>query len=368
MKRCLIVFKEKEDNKLLKNVGAKNIENLNILSNIVICELDEQCYKILRNHPQIKSIELDKSDTLQNDSNTGTQKQSYAIDLTEAWKFHREGITGKGVKVAVLDSGVQNHEDLNLLGGYNAYDETVPYNSNLAINHGTKVAGAIAMLNNDKGMVGVAPGVSLYAVRIDDGNGSINRTIWSAQIKAIDWCIENGMDAINCSFSSSTDSLARREAFEHAYNEGIAIFCSAGNSQPLYDNESSTIAFPSKYPFVVTTANINSDKTRYVTSSIGRGINFSNGGVSVNLTDIDNNVDISSKYQVGTGTSYASPITMGMYALYKEKYGESRDKILQRMYVNSEKIGDERLFGAGIPKYPEIDYFNTQMKGWLYGN
>ncbi|WP_210133394.1 S8 family serine peptidase [Staphylococcus sp. GDY8P199P] len=363
MNKYLIVFREAPTESLFEKINVKNIRFYKNLPNIVTCYLSENQYLELKRNSEIKSIELDKSDVMQGETTQNNQKQSYAVDLTEARKFHKEGITGKGIKVAIVDSGVQNHEDLNLSGGYNAYDENVPYNHNLAINHGTKVAGAVAMQDNDKGMVGIAPGVSLYAVRIDDGKGTINRTIWSAQIKAIDWCIENGMDAINCSFSSSTDSLARREAFEHAYNEGIAIFCSAGNSQPLYDNESSTIAFPSKYPFVVTTANINSDKTRYVTSSIGRGINFSNGGVSVNLTDIDNNVDISSKYQVGTGTSYASPITMGMYALYKEKYGESRDKILQRMYVNSEKIGDERLFGAGIPKYPEIDYFNTQMKG-----
>lgn len=362
MNKCLIVFKKSINFKILNDYGAKNIEEMKNLNNIVICNIEKEKIGLLEKHNDIKSIEIDSFDNLQEDT-VNTQSKSYAFNLTGVETFHNEGITGKGVRVAILDTGIQKHEDLNLLGGYNAYDSTKPYDKDLAINHGTKVAGAVAMQNNDKGMIGIAPGVELYAVRIDDGNGAINRTIWSAQIKAIDWCIENKMDAINCSFSSSTESIARREAFEKAYEAGIAIFCSAGNTQPSGDETTPTIVYPSKYPFVVTTANINADKTRYTTSSIGRGINFSNGGVSVNLTNIDNTVEISTKYQVGTGTSYASPITMGMYALYKEKYGESREKILQRMYVNSEKLGDTLQFGAGIPKYPTTEYINSQMRG-----
>ena len=362
MNKCLIVFKKSINFKILNDYGAKNIEEMKNLNNIVICNIEKEKIGLLEKHNDIKSIEIDSFDNLQEDT-VNTQSKSYAFNLTGVETFHNEGITGKGVRVAILDTGIQKHEDLNLLGGYNAYDSTKPYDKDLAINHGTKVAGAVAMQNNDKGMIGIAPGVELYAVRIDDGKGAINRTIWSAQIKAIDWCIKNKMDAINCSFSSTTESMARREAFEKAYEAGIAIFCSAGNTQPSGDEVTSTIGYPSKYPFVVTTANINADKTRYTTSSIGRGINFSNGGVSVNLTNIDNTVEISTKYQVGTGTSYASPITMGMYALYKEKYGESREKILQRMYVNSEKLGDTLQFGAGIPKYPTTEYINSQMRG-----
>ena len=362
MNKCLIVFKKSINFKILNDYGAKNIEEMKNLNNIVICNIEKEKIGLLEKHNDIKSIEIDSFDNLQEDT-VNTQSKSYAFNLTGTETFHNEGITGKGVRVAILDTGIQKHEDLNLLGGYNAYDSTKPYDKDLAINHGTKVAGAVAMQNNDKGMIGIAPGVELYAVRIDNGNGAINRTIWSAQIKAIDWCIENKMDAINCSFSSSTESIARREAFEKAYEAGIAIFCSAGNTQPSGDETTPTIVYPSKYPFVVTTANINADKTRYTTSSIGRGINFSNGGVSVNLPNIDNTVEVSNKYQVGTGTSYASPITMGMYALYKEKYKESREKTLQRMYVNAENLGDSFYFGAGIPKYPTIEYINSQMRG-----
>src|SRR5699024_11757245 len=98
-----------------------------------------------------------------------------AIDMIEVKKFHEEGITGKGVKVAVLDSGIQKHEDLKISGGYNAYNKNLPYDANLASAHGTKVAGVIGMQDNNKGNLGVAPGCELYAVRIEIGRRRVGK-------------------------------------------------------------------------------------------------------------------------------------------------------------------------------------------------
>src|SRR5699024_4527323 len=175
--------------------------------------------------------------------------------------------------------------------------------------------------------------------------------------------LHDALPILNCSFSSETESEARREAFEKAHESGIAIFCSGGNRQSGVSENESTIGYPSKYPFVVTVANITSDKKRYSSSSVGRGINFSSGGVSIKSTTIDSDNKVSSKYASGTGTSYASPAVLGMFALYKEKYGESRDKTLQRMYVNAEGIGDKWMYGRGIPKYPTNHYENIQVRG-----
>ena len=366
MNRYLIVFRGNINKTLLLSYGAMNIETLDSIGNLALCDLDVDQASLLSHHNDVRSVEKDNVDDF-NDT-FDAQSESYTIDLMDVKKFHEEGITGRGVKVAVLDSGIQQHKDLTIVGGYNAYNSSLPYDNNLASSHGTKVAGVIGMKDNNEGQLGVAPGCDLYAVRIDNGSGSINRTLWSAQIKAIDWCIKNKMDAINCSFSSETESEARREAFERAYEAGIAIFCSGGNRQSGVSESESTIGYPSKYPFVVTVANITNDKKRYSSSSVGRGINFSSGGVSIRSTTIDSNNKISAKYANGTGTSYASPAVLGMYALYKEKYGESRDKILQRMYVNAESIGDKWKFGRGIPKYPTNNYENIQIRGRRYAN
>ena len=363
MNQYLVIFKDKVNTATLINYGATNVKTLSSMGRLILCCLDEEQAELLREDPDIESVERDNDDEF-NDT-FDAQDESYTIGLMEVKKFHEEGITGKGIKVAVLDTGIQKHEDLKVSGGYNAYDDSLPYDRDLASSHGTKIAGVIAAQDNGKGVLGVAPGCDLYAVRIDDGGGSINRTLWSAQIRAINWCIENGMDAINCSFSSETESKARREAFEEANKAGIAIFCSGGNKQSGIDESTSTIGFPSKYPFVTTVANITSGKKRYSSSSVGRGLNFSSGGVSVKSTTIDNSKEVSAKYANGTGTSYAAPAVLGMYALYREKYGESREKTLQRMYVNAESIGDEWMFGRGIPKYPTNEYENIQIRGRL---
>src|SRR5699024_3165080 len=170
--------------------------------------------------------------------------------------------------------------------------------------------------------------------------GGINRTVWSSQLAGVYWAVENGLDAVSCSLSSPIDSLARKKAFKLAHDAGLAIFCSGGNNRLSGDTTSYTVPYPAKYPFTIATANIKSDKTKNANSSIGRGLNFSNGGTSIKSTSISSSLAISDTYATGSGTSYASPATMGLYILYKQKYGESREKTLQRMVVNSEKLGD----------------------------
>ena len=360
MRKYLVTFKGKANTAILNELGATNIYKPRFIDRVVICTLDNDGKRALEEADQILSVELDEADVvgdiLDEDE---VEKGSYAYDFMEVSKFHRKGIKGDGVKVAVMDTGVQRHVDLSIAGGVNAFNNSLPYDNNLANGHGTRVAGVIAARGINEDFVGIAPNVSLYAIRIDDGGGSINRTHWSSQIIGMEWAIVNDIDVINCSFSSTVDSIARREAFKAAYDAGIAIFCSGGNRQGDVPLSQHTVAYPSIYPFVISTANINEDKTRYSTSSVGKGLNFSNGGVSIRTTNMDNSKSISDRYSTNTGTSYASPATAGMYCLYKSMFpNESREKLLQRMYVNAEKIGSHLFFGTGIPRFPNIGYEN----------
>src|SRR5699024_4687614 len=279
---------------------------------------------------------------------------SYAYDFMDVKKFHDEGLKGQGIKVAVMDSGIQKHTDLIVKGGVNTYNNSLPYDADLNNSHGTMVAGIIGSQS-----MGIAPDCDLYAIRIDDGVSTVNNTQWSEQIDGMDWAISNGMDVVICSFSGYTESTQRKEAFKRAYDAGIAIFCSAGNKQSGYPLSVDRIGYPSRYPFVVTTANIDENKTRYPLSCVGSRLNFANGGVNVRTTTIDKSNAISNRFGTGLGTSYANPATAGLYVLYKQKYpNDSREKILQRMYINAENIGDSWEYGAGIPKYPNISHKN----------
>ncbi|HAU89113.1 MAG TPA: hypothetical protein DCW72_02440, partial [Elusimicrobia bacterium] len=90
------------------------------------------------------------------------------VNAAGAWDL----TAGRGVKVAVVDTGVDyNHPDLapNYKGGYNA---VTPGASPLDDQgHGTHVSGTIAAVKDNNGVVGVAPAVDLYGVKVLDKNG-----------------------------------------------------------------------------------------------------------------------------------------------------------------------------------------------------
>lgn len=363
MPKYLIVLKEKSD---LNFLGEFNISDVELHLDIILFAhmTRDEAHK-LAEHKMVESIEEDGSDSVDaEDTRHDSADTTYAFDMMNISKFHEEGITGSGFKIAILDTGVQKHTNLKVKSGINVYDSSKPWNADLANSHGTMVAGVINAQGVNGELLGIAPDAELHAVRIDDGTGPINSQTWSSQIAGISWAVKNGMDAVNCSFSSRIDSKARKAAFKAAADAGIAIFCSAGNNQPRTDATSNTSRYPAKYPFTIANANITSSKERYPTSCIGHGLNFSNGGVSVRLTTTArHSSEISSSYQNGTGTSMSSPATLGIYILYRQKFGENKDKTLQRMAVNAEPLGDNYWYGAGLPKYPTENYMNVQIRG-----
>lgn len=365
MKKYIIIFKNNNGKEILEKLDATDIEiHMNV---IAIANLSIDSVKELENNKDVESIEPDTTENLDEELETDNRYESsittYAFDFMNIKDFHKEGITGKGMKVAILDTGIQNHENLKISEGVNVYDSSKPWNENLANAHGTRVAGIINAQGKGGEVIGIAPDAEMYCVRIDNGNGAINTTTWSSQIAGISWAVEKGVDAVNCSFSSRIDSKARKKAFKIASDMGIAIFCSAGNTQPTNDTTTNTARYPAKYPFTIANANITTDKSRYPTSCIGQGLNFSNGGVRAYSTTTDKNFSgTSNKHVVGTGTSFASPATLGIYLLYKQRYNEDKEKILQRMTVNAEPLGSYLWYGAGLPKYPTKEYINIRIR------
>lgn len=362
MSKYLIVLKEKTNLDFLDDYNVSNVEvHMRV---IVFAHMSKEDADRLADHELIKSIERDGYDTTDaDDVRHLTAEKTDAFNHMEIYKFHNEGITGAGFKVGIMDTGIQTHVNLKVEGGVNAYDSNVPWNSGLVSSHGTQVAGVINAQGIDGALLGIAPDAKLYCIRIDDGTGGLNRTTWSSQIAGIGWAVDNGLDAVNCSFSSLIDSTARKTAFKIAAESGLAIFCSGGNTQPSDDTTSFTVPFPAKYPFCIGNANITSSKVRYSSSCIGRGLNFCNVGRSVKLTTRDTTLTTSNNYTTGTGTSFASPATMGIYILYRQKYGEGKEKTLQRMSVNAEQLGSNYWYGAGLPKYPTSNYLNIQVRG-----
>ena len=150
------------------------------------------------------------------------------------------GQGGWGIKVAVIDTGVDcSHADL--VGGC-AYGANF-VNAALALDdhgHGTHVAGTIGARDNGQGVIGVAPEVELYAVKVLDANGSGS---WSAVAAGINWAVQNGMNVISMSLGGTAGSQAVADAVAAADAAGILVVSAAGNSGCC-----NTVLYPAKYP------------------------------------------------------------------------------------------------------------------------
>ncbi|WP_242212384.1 S8 family serine peptidase [Bacillus cereus group sp. BfR-BA-01383] len=169
-------------------------------------------------------------------------------------KLHAENITGKGIKVGVLDTGVDyNHPDLKdaYKGGYDFVDndanpmETTyedwikagkPEYPGLVYytNHGTHVAGTIAAQkknNADYAVKGVAPDVDLYAYRVLGPWGGGNT---AGILAGMDKAIADGMDVINMSLGAQTNDplYATSVAVNNAMLSGVVTVVAAGNAGP----------------------------------------------------------------------------------------------------------------------------------------
>lgn len=177
------------------------------------------------------------------------------IDAPESWGLS-EG--NSSVVVAVIDTGVYyNHSDLqaNMWDGTNCKDENgdviaggcnygYDYEDNdntplpASSSHGTHVAGTIAgVKNNSKGIIGVAPGVKIMALKFGLDVAS--------EVRAIDFAIQNGAKIINASYGGLYYSQTEYDAINRFRSSGGIFIAAAGNSG--VNNDSGTHSYPSDY-------------------------------------------------------------------------------------------------------------------------
>jgi subtilisin len=229
------------------------------------------------------------------------------------------------VDIAIVDTGIDpKHRDLNVVGGVNCIQGN---NSFLDLNgHGTHVAGTAAAKDNNVGVVGVAPGARLWAVRVLDANGN---GAWSSIICGIDWVTARAatIEVANMSLGGSggdgscTDK-GLREAICRSTAAGVTYVVSAGNSASDAAN-----FVPATFDEVITVSAI----TDFDGEPGGVGAptcqtgfddtfaNFSNYGPDVDLAAPG--MCVLSTWRGGgyrsiSGTSMASPHVAGAAALY----------------------------------------------------
>lgn len=207
--------------------------------------------------------------------------------------------TGAGVKVAVVDTGIdESHPDLMVAGGYNVINPRAkPIDDN---GHGTFAAGIIGARDNEIGIIGVAPEAELYAVKVlkSHGGGEI-----ADVITGIEWCVQNGISVINLSLGITSDSPAMKAACDAAWAKGKgAVLCAAaGNNEP--------VVWPGNYGSVISVGGTDSSDNIGSFSSQGPPVELCAPGVDVYSTGLEGT------YVRNTGTSFSAPHVAGAAAL-----------------------------------------------------
>lgn len=238
------------------------------------------------------------------------------------WDSERTNATGEGIRVAILDSGVdQNHPDL--MGKVELEHRVAGLQGKASehVLHGTAVAGIIAgSPSYEKGILGIAVQAKIVSVDVTDEENGIIET--SNLIEGIEYAISQKVDILNISAGVKQPSKELHQAVKKAYDAGIVIIAASGNYM------TDDLLYPAKYEEVIAAGALSKDNE--IISPKGNvektvvylpGENIVTAGKNGGYTGIN-------------GTSASAPILSGIVALMKEQNRSiTNDEILS--YFNT---------------------------------
>ena len=273
-----------------------------------------------------------------------SQVVDYGLTMSNVLDFQNQFSQGEGITIAVLDTGMPDHMDLNenLLPGLKTITNDIYDNQG----HGTNVSGIIAACNNDFGCLGVAPKSKILTIKVLDDSGCGN---FQSITDGINLAIENKVDIISMSLGISTlPPQSLHDAILAAYNAGIVIIAAAGNEHK------EQVDYPANYDEVIAVAAVDQNKHLAEFSCYGSKVEVSAPGVDIYSCYLNNT------YSELSGTSQATPFISGVVALLLSYYKKQNIKKSQQEIL---KILDGLCIENGIlTKHQDIGYGIPNMK------
>lgn len=260
----------------------------------------------------------------------------WGITATQAVYAHRKGNAGQGVKIAVLDTGVDSsHPDLRIAGGYSFVEGEETYEDQQG--HGTHVTGIINALPNGYGVIGMAPEAEVYALKVMNTSGM---GYYSSVIQAIEWCIQNEIQIVSMSFGGMEDSKILHQVIQEAATEhGILFVAAAGNNGAGVETET----YPARYSEVLSVGAVNESNQQSSFSSAGNELDIVAPGEQIWSTTVHG------EYGVRSETSMATPYVTGAAALiWASDPGLRADQVRAKLLNQALPLGESRQYGAGL--------------------
>jgi subtilisin len=310
----------------------------------------QEALEALENRPDVRYVEPDDQ------YEAIGEALPWGVDRVDANVVHDAGETGGddtdgegGADVAIVDTGIDDdHPDLagNLGDGvaYAACSGTdCTYDWSDDHGHGTHCAGIAGAVDNDRGTIGVAPGVTLHAVKVlaEDGRG-----YYSDIAAGIEWVADNGYDVASLSLGGTSSSYTLRDACQYADDNGVLVVAAAGNEGPCSD----CVLYPARYDSAVAVSATDSGDDLASFSSTGPEIELAAPGEYIYSTVPDG-------YESWSGTSMACPHVSGAGAQLMDN-GLSSAEARSALRDDAEDIG----LGANAQGYGLLDV-ETSLDG-----
>lgn len=334
--RVIVVFNTAPDVTVLQQQGAQVCQVFHLIPAIAAV-IPAPALLTLEKNPAVKYVARDDDVQVVSESLTPSEPLHQVIpwgvdriDADRAWLIS----TGKGVRVAVIDTGIDiDHPDLaaNIHGGYNTITHTNDFNDDNG--HGTFCSGIIAAVNNRIGVIGVAPDAWLYGVKVLNASGS--GTITDI-VEGLQWCVDNKMQVINMSWGTSTYNQALHDACDAAWNAGAVLVAPAGDgAQGCY---------PALFSSVMAISF--TDRLDNVYGYFGPEIELAAPGVSIYSTAGGGG------YVTMSGSSFGCPHVAGTAALVIAAHpGYTNDQVRRTMWNTAEDLGTpgwDPYYGYGL--------------------